>query len=159
MDFRYLHEVELVEFLSDHPRPLSELVPIFTALGFTVHDDVVSLDRSGRIPPWQHSSLVEVEVLRDGEELFGFEEGEWDTIQLKYLFASLPFEKSVEFLNTVEAIAKALAIVPRYRGSETDVSTLSNEFERIRDELLTETGEDPGSEGLAILIHSTYPRR
>ena len=45
MDYSYLHEIEKVDFRSETPRPLSELLPIFRSLEFTLQDDVVSLDR------------------------------------------------------------------------------------------------------------------
>ncbi len=68
MKYEHLYEVEHVEIHSQVARPVAELAPIFLKLGFTVHDDVVSLDRRGRIPPWQHSSLVEIVIGRLKED-------------------------------------------------------------------------------------------
>lgn len=159
MDYSYLHEIEFVEFRSVAPRSVVELVPVFKSCGFTFHDDVVSLDRKGRIPPWQHPSVIEVEVQRNGEEVFGFDEGEWDSIQLKYLFASLPFELVDEFVDSVIAVADQLRITPTRHGKEVTAAELRRAFAEVREELIRETGDDAGSEGLAIFIHSTYPRR
>ncbi len=159
MDFNYLHEVESIEFTAETSRPLAELPKLFTGLGFTIHDDVLSLDRRGRVPPWQHPSIVEVEVRHNGEEVFGFEEGEWNTISLKCLFATLPFDAIVMFIEVVDSVSNALGILATYRGSMVTARSLLGEFERVRDELVAETGEETGSEGLAILIQSTYPRR
>ncbi|PQO30430.1 hypothetical protein DTL21_24050 [Bremerella cremea] len=158
MDYEYLHEIECVELRSVAKRPVTELLPEFRSLGFTLHDDVVSLDRKGKIPPWQHTSIVEVEVQCEGDEVFGFEEGEWDVLQLKYLFATLPFELADRFIDVVFQLAGKLEASVTYRGVEVDASGLKERFAFICDELLSETGEDAGSEGLAILIHSTYPR-
>ena len=158
MDYEYLHEVELVELRCVTKRPVSELLPAFRSLGFTFHDDVVSLDRSGQIPPWQHTSIVEVEVQCEGEEVFGFEEGEWDVLQLKYLFATLPFELADRFIDVVFQLAGVLETSVMYRGVEVDASELKERFSLTCEELLSETGEGAGSERLAILIHSTYPR-
>jgi hypothetical protein len=36
--------------------------------------------------------------------------------------------------------------------------SLRREFDKIRDDLLAQIEEDAGTEQLAILIHSTYPR-
>lgn len=159
MDYSYLHEIECVELRSVTPRRAVELIPVFKQCGFTFHDDVVSLDRKGRVPPWQHPSIVEVEVQRSGEEVFGFEEEEWDTIQLKYLFASLPFELVDEFVESVMAVSNQLGITPTRHGKEVSADGLRLAFAELREELIREAGDDAGSEGLAIFIHSTYPRR
>lgn len=158
MNYDHLHEVEVVEFHATEPRPLSELLPLFKSLGFTLHDDVLSLDRSGKIPPWQHASTVEVEVLCNGVEVFGFESGKWDTLQLQYLFASLPTGEADKFLAIIDSLTTALGITPHYQGLETNTAALKVEFERILTVLHDETGYSPGSEGLAILIQATYPR-
>jgi hypothetical protein len=159
MAYEYLHEVEVVTLRSETPRPLSELLPVFTSQGFTLHDDVVSLDRGDTVPRWQHPSVVEVECQREDEEVFGFDEGEWDAVLLKYLFASLPFDNVDQFINVVVETSKRLGIRPEFQGQPVDGESLKREFNTIRDQLLSETGEDAGSEQLAILIHSTYPRR
>ena len=157
-DYEYLHEVECVELRSDAKRTVSELLQAFRSNGFTLHDDVVSLDRSGKIPPWQHTSVVEVEVQCEGEEVFGFEEGEWNVLHLKYFFATLPFELADRFIDVVFQLAGKLETSVTYRGVEVDASELKERLVLVCDELLSKTGQDAGSEELAILIHSTYPR-
>ena len=159
MDYEKLHEVEVVTLRSESPRPLSELLPIFTSQGFTLHDDVVSLDRGDQVPPWQHAAVVEVECQLEGQEVFGFDEGEWDAVLLKYLFASLPYQCVDQFIDVVDAISKRLGLQPEFHGRLVDRESLKEEFDRIRNELILETGEEAGSEQLAILIQSTYPRR
>ncbi len=159
MSYEYLHEVEKVELCSQVARPTAELPLIFRKLGFTLHDDVVSFDRHGKIPPWQHSSIVEVEVSHNGEEVFGFDEGEWDSIRLKYLFATLPYELADKFVKVAFSVSKELVLPLRHAGMIVDEMTLQRHFAEIGKELLDQTGEEAGSEGLAILIHSTYPRR
>jgi hypothetical protein len=158
MDYSFLHELEFVEFRSEFPRRISELVPVFKSCGFTFHDDVVSIDRKGRVPPWQHSSIVEVVIRRDGEEVFGFEQGEWDVIRLEYLFASLPFALVDDFIDAVSAIADRLGIVPTFQGEPVASVDLKRRLVEVREDLIRATGEDAGSEPLAIFIHSTYPR-
>jgi hypothetical protein len=159
MSYEYLHEVETVELRSSTLRTVSELLPVLERLGFTLHDDVVSLDRNGTIPPWQHSSIIEVEVLCNDHEVTGFEEGEWNAIRLKYLFASLPFELVDQFVEVALKLSRKLATSVSFRGTNVNVGDLKDRFDQIRDEVLSETGEDAGSEGLAIVIHGTYPRR
>jgi hypothetical protein len=159
MNYEYLHEVEQLEICSPVHRPITELAPIFRKLGFTFHDDIVSLDRQERVPPWQHSSIVEIEVLCGGEEVFGFDEGEWDTILIKYLFASLPFELTDKFVEIAFLLSKEFSLPLMQAGATIDEMWLRQRLTWIRQELLDQTGEEAGSEGLAIQIHSTYPRR
>jgi hypothetical protein len=158
MEYSYLHEAERVRLRSATPRPRLELLEVLTSQGFSLHEDVLSLDRGGKIPPWQHPSIVEITVFHEDEEVFGFDEGVWDAIELNYLFASLPFENVERFLAIVAATCERLSLCPEFRGKTTTVESLRVEFDRIRDEVQSQTGETPGSEGLAILIHSTYPR-
>lgn len=159
MDFENLHEDECLSLVPVKKRPLTELKSVFKSHGFTFHDDLVSLDRKGRIPPWQHPSTVEVEVTCEGDEVFGFDSGEWDLIRLKYLFATLPYSESEEFIRTAFSLANALELSVFYDGAPTTPTDLKDRFSNIRDKLIVETGEDVGSEGLAILIHKTYHRR
>lgn len=159
MNYEYLHEVEHVELPTPIKRPVAELLSVFKSLGFAIHDDVASLDRNEKIPPWQHSSIVEVKVQRDGEEVFGFEEGEWDELRCEYLFAYLPYELTERFVEVVFALSRLLSTPVKYRGACVDEHELKDRFTQIRADLLSETGVDAGSEWLAILIHGTYPRR
>ncbi len=159
MTYEYLHEVEQVEITTPVRRPLAELLPLFPQLGFKRHDDVVSLDRKGRIPPWQHSAIVEIETRCNGKEMFGFHEGEWDSILLRYLFATLPYELTNTFVDITYAVSRKLSLPVKQHGVEIDDATLRERFSKTRADLTSETGMDAGSEELAILIHSTYPRR
>ena len=88
MEFEYLHEVVCVELQSTVSRPLFELSQVFENLEFTLHDDVVIFDRNGNIPLWQRTSVISVEITLEGEEVFGFEEGEWDTIRAQVFVLS-----------------------------------------------------------------------
>src|SRR5262249_6750946 len=102
---------------------------------------------------------VEVEVRYHNEEVFGFGDGEWDELRLKYLFASLPFEASEQFIRSVAITSEHLRIASEFRGQITDALRLRKDFEEIRADLVSAIGDEPGSESLAILIQSTYPRR
>lgn len=153
------HEIEVVELHSTVHRTLSELLTCFRELEFTIHEDVASLDRKGDVPLWQHSSIVEVTIQCDCEEVFGFDEGEWNAIQLKYLYATLPHELTERFIDIVSGISKVLLLPIEYQGCQIDEIGLRQRFAQIRTDLLAKTGEEAGSEALAILIHQSYPRR
>jgi len=157
-EFEYLREVESVRFARAIPADVSRLLPLFRQLGFTLHDDVVSMDRKGRCVPWQHSSIVEVEISLDGEEVFGFDEGQWNDIELKYMFSRLPFELSASFVDAAMALGQGLELACQHRGQLVDAGTLRARFSQTREELRREVGMDCGDEALAILISSTYPR-
>jgi len=157
-EFAYLHKLEIVTFQSPREVQLSDALPVFRSQGFTLHDDVLSLDRRGRIPPWQHLSIVEVEFQHNQEEVFGFEGGIWDSVSLKYLFASLPFELTDTFVKVVERTEQGLGIMPRYAGEAVKTADLKRAFDKHREELLHETAAEPGSESLAVFIQGTYPR-
>ena len=45
------------------------------------------------------------------------------------------------------------------KNKEVTADDLRQGFAAVREELIRETGDDAGSEGLAIFIHSTYPGR
>lgn len=158
-DYSYLHEVEAVSFRVEEARDLAEVVPFLLEQGFVLHDDVASLDREGPIPTWQHSSIVEVEFSYQGEEVFGFDEGIWDSVRLEYLFASLPFECAETFLKSASAFEAYLGVRPIHRDAPATIDEMRTAFQEYREELLLKTGDAPGSKSLAVLIHSTYPRR
>lgn len=160
MDYGFLHEVEVVRFRPETPRPLAELLPVFEAQGFRLDDDVLTLDRPDSRAPWQPTSIVEVKIYNDDDELFGFDDGvEWTSLALEYIFASLPFVFAEKFATIVQVTAEKLDLIPELRGEPTDYFKLLAALDDARQELESRTGEQPGSEGLAIYIQSTYPRR
>ncbi|MCA9126424.1 MAG: hypothetical protein KDB22_05035 [Planctomycetales bacterium] len=57
------------------------------------------------------------------------------------------------------AVAEQLGVTPTRHGKEVTADDLRQGFAAVREELIRETGDDAGSEGLAIFIHSTYPGR
>ena len=156
--FAYLHEVETVTFRPSTQRPLREAKVALAACGFARHDDVMSLDRDRPFPVWQHSSIAEIEFRLAGREVFGFARGQWDCMHVEYLFSSLPFECLTVFLNTISAVADLFHIQPEYMSETMSVPSIRDAMLRHREELLENTGEEPGSEALAIFVNSTYPR-
>ena len=103
--------------------------------------------------------MTEIEILLSGEEVFDVALGKWDTMRIKYLFASLPFELTEKFIEIAFSIGKDLSLPLMYAGLEIDEQWLRQRLGWIRQKLLDQTGEEAGSEGLAIIIHSQYPRR
>ncbi len=159
MDYGYLHELEIVEFRTQPPRARAELLPMFLSMGFRQYDDVVSLDRTDKSPPWQTSTIVAVEVHQAGREVYGFKDGDWNTLKLGYLLPSLPFAFVDRFVAAVSAVGASLDLRPQFGGETIEIADLKSLFLGFREELLEQTGCEPGDENLAILIQSTYPRR
>jgi hypothetical protein len=155
--YRFLHEVEVVSFVPEHPRKVQDVVKFLRTGGFKVDADICYLNRKGKVPPWQHSAIVEVKFSLRGEEQFDFR-SEWDLMEFEYLFSSLPLENTEEFVSRVEDISAFLNLPPLYQGAETSRAGLEQMFIDCADDLTRELGETPGSESLAISIQGTYPR-
>lgn len=158
MNYDYLHEVEFVELFNSQGIPRSVLLPVFQKLGFKRNDDIVSLEREGKVPPWQAQTLVGVKILCNDEEVYGFGDDDWDLLRLEYMLASLPFDLATTFIDVVFQVSKSLESPLVDQGKEINTEKLMTKLTQARDELLLETGGDPGSEFLQILIQSTYPR-
>lgn len=158
ISYDYLHEIECVDFRSHCRRPVPDLFSLFWDLGFTAHYDIVTLDRCGVVPPWQSTSIVTIDVYCANEVVYGFDDGEWDAIRLKYLFATLPFEFTETFLGIASRVSRDLKLPMEKDGSAVDERILRSKFTEFREDLLLRTRSQPGSEALAMLIHSTYPR-
>lgn len=157
-DYDWLHEVEKVDIAAGQFQELSALLGLFLDLGFTLHDDVVSFDRVDFVHPWQHTSIVEVMVLHNGEEVFGFDDGIWNAMTLKYLTPNLPQDCVRVFSNKVIAVASALETHALYRGRPISEQVLFQELTDCCNDIRTHSSLEVGSEELAKLIRCTYPR-
>lgn len=158
MDLDKLHEEEIALLGSPRRRPMQELRRELRSNGFALYDDVWSLDRTDAVPAWQHGSIVEIDILKDGHEVYD-DDVEWDAVRLRYLFASLPRDFIAEFIDVVRKLSRSLSLAVTVNRKSIDEDELTEYFEQCAEELLDEFGEYPGSESLAIFIQSTYPRR
>lgn len=159
IDYSYFHELETIELNARSIRSISDLLPIFKSLKFTLYEDVVYLDRKKPFPLWQSSSIVSVDVLLGGKQVYGFRKGKWDSIHLHYLLATLPFELADCFIDVAFKIASQLQIEPIYRGNVVTENDVRLAFSSAREELIRETYCEPGSEWLRAMIAESYPRR
>lgn len=157
MNYDYLHESETVSLQTPSPRSCNELVPVLQTLGFTLHEDIFSLDRVGSIPPWQSSSWVDVDLFLRGTEINDLS-AQWDTIKLVYLLATLPREGISTFVASATKLSGLLGLPMMYKDQVVSAKELEAAFNDCADELEREVA-DPGSETVAIFIESTYPRR
>ena len=155
-DYEYLHESENVEFRLTPARQLEDVIRSLTAVGFTYSDDILFLDRTDHVEPWQSMSVTEVTALGCGVEVYDRDQNV-DVVELQYLLATLPPALLPTFVSSVECAARALGEAPHFRGKEITPEELSRILEGFVQEMRTEIGE-PGSLGVRIEIERTYPR-
>jgi hypothetical protein len=162
-DYDFLHESELVVLQVPQPRRCAALWAILTELGYTLREDVFSFDRRENAPPWQSEAVVELDVLLSGVELLLTDNEArqpdqfFDTVRAEYLLATLPREHIPVFAEQVALLGARLEIPLRHQRRIISRQELEAQFDAYADELTAALGE-PGSEGVAIYIESTYPR-
>src|SRR5215471_413268 len=115
MDYDFLHEAEDVYLVSDVPRRCSVIHSILVQLGYTLHEDVYSLERPGPTPLWQSESFVHVDILSGPSEVYQPWEA-WDTVKLVYLLATLPSDGITRFVASVSQVSHLLRLPMTYRG-------------------------------------------
>lgn len=159
MTFDDLHEAEDVTFASDKKQACLSLWKILKTSGFTLHEDVFSLDRPKKppLPIWQSESFVEVSILNDNEEVYE-SSGEWNKLVLRYLLATQPRQGIPTFAKTAATLSERLGIPMVFHGKPVTIEELEANLNRFAGEVTANLGE-PGSEEVAILIRATYPRR
>jgi len=159
MEFDYLHESEELVLRTQAKQPCALLWQVLAEQGFTLHEDVFSLDRPKKppIPVWQTDSFVSVDILDDGTEVFERED-QWNKVVLKYLLASQPRSGIPIFVRAAFALSNCLSIPVLFKGNLITMNDLERRLTEFADELRDRLGE-PGTESVAIFIESTYPRR
>jgi hypothetical protein len=157
MKYDFLHEAEEVYLRSDAPGQCSVIHSILEQLGYTLHEDVYSLERPGPAPLWQSESFVHVDILSGASEVYQPWET-WDTVKLVYLLATLPSDGITIFVASVSEVSRLLGIPMTYRGKVVSAQQLTEALLDCADELRLNVGE-PGTEPVAIFIESTYPRK
>lgn len=159
------HEVERVVFQSAAPQSRLALYSFFLARSFELNDDFhhYFLDYEAEAKPHQAITLVKFSVLSGGvrneayQKDFAKTDHFWDALEAEYLFASLPIDCIVKFVQECAALSERFGL-SMHRGEHVvSQRHLQEEFERIGAEL-TEAYGEPGSERLSMQIELTYPR-
>jgi len=152
-----LHEEETVTFGADRSRPCSELWALLKNICFTLEEDVfVYLRTEKDVAPWQHDAVIEIEILAGDDEVFS-RSGKWDTLNVIYPLGRVPMSEMPLVVQKAAEIAQHLALPMVQRGSVVNSDELTERLNEYAAEL-TDTAGAPGSEELAILIESRYPR-
>jgi hypothetical protein len=156
-EYSYLHEAEDVWLRSDTVRWCTELWQALPELGFTLDEDVFTVDQAGKPPLWQSPSIVSVHVMHGDREVYD-EHSQWDWLKLRFLLATLPATGLDVFVDKATATADRLGLPMLYRGHVVTRDELRAELEACVAELRDSVGE-PGSKEVAAVIEMTYPRR
>ena len=158
MKYDYLHEYEDVFFRPASPSPCAKLWTLLKSAKCTLNDESFTFDRESRpkLPEWQSETIFSVHIYSDGTEVFDANE-EWDLLKCRYLLATQPARYIVVFVDKIEAFSRALGLPIIYKGDEVTIESLKSTLMKIADQLTIDIAE-PGSEDLAIVIESTYPR-
>ena len=159
MQYDYLHEYEDVFFRPVTPQPCSKLWAFLKSLKCTLNDESFSFDRDtkSKLPGWQSETIFAVHVYSNGKEVFDADE-EWDLLKCRYLLATQPSEYIDVFVYKIDALSSKLDLLPIYKDSEVNTHSLKVCLIEIANRLSIDIAE-PGSEDLAIVIESTYPRK
>ena len=156
-----LHEREEIWLKASDNLPRLELQNLLFSRGFKAEDDFYFLDRPDAPKPWQAISVMTIDVLfrgsmiKDLEEECDAEAGEWDTLRIEYLMASLPTQFIEDCAKECEAIASRFGLQIKLGNAVLERGQLQSRLQKIADNLASEVDE-PGSEALGILIAQLY---
>lgn len=143
-----------VELVLNEQIPPGRLNRILKELGATLHYDVYGFARSGKHPIWQSEDFASVDLFIAGERADA-QDGA-DKIVLSYPMATIPSSYINQFLDLAFALAERLETPVLLSGKPIDRDALLAEFDEAVGRLMSEWGEEPGSESLAIMIETQY---
>ena len=153
-----LYEEETVAFQAGEPRSYRALSKTLRLNGFALEDDIFLVRRHEKsFPPWQHDAYVEVEIFRNGREVFGDNES-WDTVNISYPLARVPESGIALYVDKVSKLASTLDLPIWYGGKIVTPGELRAKLDAAAAKL-SETIGPPGSENVGLEIEARYPRR
>ncbi len=127
---------------------------ILKEFGAKLHYDVYSFERIDKGPIWQSESYIYVALFYKGKEVDAQETS--DRIELQYPLATIGSEYISKFAEIVTNLASFFNSNPKLDSTIVDKKGLVSHCDELVTELITEWGEEPGSETLKILIESNY---
>lgn len=129
---------------------------IIKEAGGTLSYDVYGFKRTDKAPVWQSGSYLYLSLYSDGERVDAQEAA--DKIVLEYPMATIGSEFISKFADVAEKLASAFEVKALLNGKVCDRDGLIAHCEDIVSRLMSEWGEEPGSESLRIMIEQNYPR-
>jgi hypothetical protein len=158
------HESETIILRGRRCWPRNELHAFLVELGFKAEDDFYHIQRKGKLPVWQSSTMLSLDVQLNGGAIYATEEdvaegtaGNWDTLVGKYLMATVPAECIAPVVQIIFRICERFDLQAMYHGRQHSESELIQALTTVADEL-TASLDKPGSETLAILIEQSYSK-
>ncbi len=131
-----------------------EVNRIFKTLGATLHYDVYGFDRLEKGPVWQSESYAYTVLFCQGNEVDAQEQS--DSVELQYPLATIGSEYIENFAELTERVAAAFNTKAILDGKPVDKQSIISWCESLTSNLMSEWGEEPGSQTLRILIESNY---
>lgn len=148
------HEAVLIEMELQKSIQPGRLNRVLKGLGATLDYDVYSFYRDDDYPEWQSDIYMMLTLSHGGKEVDA--QGSVDCITLDYPMASIGAEYINQFADKSFEISKELQGTVRAAGKELTKETLIELLESIAGEIMSEWGEEPGSEVLAMMIENSY---
>jgi hypothetical protein len=148
------HQIVTVELELDKQYSAGEINRILKESGATLHYDVYGFERADKGPIWQSESYIYVALFCDGNEVDAH--ATVDKIEFQYPMATIGSEYISRFVDTVTTLASIFNVRIQVGGSHIDKKHLISHCEDIVTELMSEWGEEPGSETLRMLIEQNY---
>lgn len=148
------HQIISIFLELEEKYPSGHINRVMKETGATLHYDVYGYDRTDKGPVWQSESYIYVALFCNGHGVDA--QSSVDKIELQYPLATIGSEYISKFADTAIELASELNCRLLLNGEEIDRNALITYCENMATELMSEWGEEPGSETLRILIEQNY---
>jgi hypothetical protein len=148
-----LHEEKTVELELGETISSGRANRLFKELGATLYYDVYSFEATEN-EDWQSESLLDVALYKNANEVDA--QDDFNRIVLSYPFAVRPSSDQSKVIELIERVIAAFEAKAFYQNSLFDPEKLQEDWDSCNTFLLKEWGEEPGSMGLARMIHENY---
>lgn len=148
-----LHEEKTVELLLDELITPGKANRLFKELGATLHYDVYSFEASEN-ENWQSESLLHVALFKNNEEVDARDD--FNKVSLSYPFAVRPSSDQGNVIALIQNVIASFKAEAFYQNKPFDPNRVQEDWDCCNTFLLKEWGEEPGSMGLARMIHENY---
>jgi hypothetical protein len=132
--------------------------------GYEAIDDFYHLSRDGKVPIWQSTSIVTINVLAGGKAIYETDEDidefgstPWNQLHCEYLLATLPREFLGVFVREIELISHKFQLSVLLNDQQVTIPELSAKINVLADEMTGVYGE-PGAKEVRIAIEELYRR-
>lgn len=131
-------------------RSAGELNRIFHTLGATLHYDIYTFDRSEKHPDWQSESFAYIHMFL-ADRRVDAQDGA-DRLKLTYMMATVPSVFVEVFADIAANLAEKLDVDIELNGEKMTRQKIIDVLDQAVSELMSDWGEEPGSETLAIMM-------